>query len=310
MSNKPVILVTGATGAQGGSVARALLADDRFTVRIFTRNASSLKTQELKAAGAEIAEGDFEDKESLAAAMKDCYGVFGVTNFWEHYHKEYEHGINLVNAVKDAGIKHFVLHTLPGYHRLSGGKFPVPHCDIKDALKTYTKGLSIPASFVEIAFYYENFFSYFPLQKDGNGGYFFGFPQGETKLAMASVEDMGGVVTSVFNYPAEYIGRTVGVVGADSTCAEYAAIMSRQLGQHIYFNYIPRDVYAGLGFPGAEELANMFEVQRLYITGRQLDMIESYGLNPAMQSFAQWVNSNKAKFETYFEPSHTAMSVV
>ena len=301
MDKKPIILVTGATGAQGGSVAKALLAENKFAVRIFTRNASSAKAQDLKAAGAEIAEGDFDNIESLKQAMKDCYGVFGVTNFWEHYHKELAQGKNLVDAVNQSGIKHFVLHTLPNYLKLSNGEFPVPHCDIKATLQDYTKSLSIPASFVQIAFYYENFFTFFPFQKDENGDFYFGFPQGDTKLAMASVDDIGGVIASIFNHPAEYIGRTVGVVGADKTCAEYAEIMSKLLGKRIYFNYIPRDVYAGFGFPGAEELANMFEVQRLYIKNRQLDLIESYGLNPSMQSLENWIIKNKDRFDAYFK---------
>lgn len=73
--------------------------------------------------------------------------------------------------------------------------------------------------------------------------------------------------------------------------------MSKVLKQNVYYKYIPRDVYAGFGFPGAEELANMFEVQRLYIKERHLDLIESYGLNPSMQRFEKWLEKNKDKFE-------------
>ncbi|WP_153800372.1 NmrA/HSCARG family protein [Foetidibacter luteolus] len=300
MSHKPTILVTGATGAQGGSVANALLAGNQFNVRVLTRYASSAKAVELKAAGAEIAEGDFEDPASLLNAMKGCYGVFGVTNFWEHFHNEYRQGRNLINAVHQSGIKHFVFHTLRHYGKLSNGELPVPHCDIKADLQDYCNALGVPATFVQIGFYYENFFSFFPFQKDDSGSYYFGFPQGDTKLAAASVEDTGGVVASIFNHPDVYIGRTVGIVGADKTCAEYAAIFSKILGRHVYFNHIPRDVYASFGFPGAEELANMFEVQRLYIPNRQLDLIESYGLNPAMQSFESWVAKNKDRFDAWF----------
>src|SRR6478735_7343876 len=97
---KKLILVTGATGAQGGSVARALLADEHFSVRILTRNGSSPKALELKAAGAEVAQGDLDDTASLIRAMRGCYGVFGVTNFWEHFDREYQQGKNLIDAVK------------------------------------------------------------------------------------------------------------------------------------------------------------------------------------------------------------------
>ena len=299
MNSKKIILVTGATGAQGGSVAKALLNENKFAVRILTRNAKSPKAIALQEAGAEIAEGDLDDIQSLLPAMKDVYGVFGVTSFWEHYEKEYQHGKNLVDAVHQSGIEHFVYSTLTNYKQLSGGILSVPHCDLKAELEEYTKSLKIPATFMRIAFYYENFLSFFPLQKDENDNFFFGFPQGDTKLSIVTVEDMGGVVAPVFNHPEEYIGRVVGVVGEDLGCDEYAAILSKVLKQNVYYKYIPRDVYAGFGFPGAEELANMFEVQRLYIKDRQLDLIESYGLNPSMQRFEKWLEKNKEKFEPY-----------
>lgn len=295
--NKQIILVTGATGAQGGSVAKALLADNKFAVRIFTRTAASAKPKELKQLGAEIAEGDFNDMQSLLEAMKDCYAVYGVTNYWEHFDEEYQQGKNLIDAVKQSGIQHFVYSSLPSYSKLSMGKYSVPHCDIKADLEQYARALQIPSTFVHVAFYYQNFLSFFQLQDDGNGNLFFGFPQGDTRLAAVSVEDCGAVVAGIFNHPQEYIGRKVGIVGDDKSCAEYAAILSRELGRKVYFRHMNRDTYAAMDFCGAEELANMFEVQRLHISNRLLDLIESNALNPAMQSFEQWVRNNKMALE-------------
>jgi hypothetical protein len=116
----------------------------------------------LHQAGAEIVKGDFDDIVSIKNAMKDCYGVFGVTNFWEHFNKEYQQGNNLIDAVKEMEIKHFAFHTLPRYYQLSDGKYPTPHCDIKAALEQYTKRLDIPTTFVHLAFYNEIFFTFFP----------------------------------------------------------------------------------------------------------------------------------------------------
>ena len=302
---KKLILVTGATGAQGGSVARALLADDQFSVRILTRNTSSARALELKSAGAEVAHGDLDDTASLLRAMRGCYGVFGITNYWEHFEKEYQQGRNLIDAVKLAEIEHFVFHSLPDYNQLSDGKYPTPHCDLKAELQRYCKSLDIPATFIHTAFYYENFLTFFPLQKEPDGSLFFGFPQGDTKLAMTSVEDTRGIVRSVFQHPTAYIGRTVGVVGVDDTCAAYAKQMSKVFNQNIQYKYIPRDVYAGFGFPGAEELANMFEVQRLYIQDRKIDLIESHGLNTDMQSFEKWLYKNKPLFDVQFAKLQT-----
>lgn len=299
---KKIILVTGATGAQGGSVARALLAENKFAVRILTRNALNEKAIALKRVGAEIVEGNMDDIDSLKAAMKDCYGVFGVTSFWEHYEKEFQQGKNLIDAVAQSGIKHFVFSSLPDYHQLSNGKYSVPHCDMKAALQRYTESLQIPSSFVQITFYYENFLYFFPLQNDHNGGYFFGFPQGNTKLASVSVEDYGPVVAAVFNNPAIYMGQTINTTGADKTCEEYAAILGAVLRRNVYFKYIPRDEYAALAFPGAEELANMFEVQRLHIPNREKDLQESKKLNPGIQSFESWVIRSRNKIEATIAP--------
>lgn len=297
---KPIILVTGATGAEGGSVARALIKQSKFHVQILTRNPHSQKALVLQRAGAEIVAGDMNNIESLKLAIKDCYGVFGVINSNGNYNKEYELAKNLIDAVYQTGIHHFVLQTFPDYNRLSNGKYPVPEFDTKARLEEYTMYLKIPTTFIHPAFYYENFLTFFPLQKDNNDGYYFGFPQGNTKLAMASVEDLGKVVASIFDQPEKYIDKVAGLVGADNTCHEYAAILSKVLNKNVYYNHIPRNIYAAYNFPRAEEMANMFEVQRLHITSRQQDLEESYELNPSMQSFEKWVEKHKAKFISYF----------
>ncbi|HEY6900993.1 MAG TPA: NmrA/HSCARG family protein [Puia sp.] len=290
------ILVFGATGAQGSSVAYRLLNNRCFTVRCITRNPNSDKALALAAAGAQIVEGDLDDKASLLSAMEGCYGVFGVTNFWEHFEKEFQQGKNLIDAARESGITHFIYSSLPSYSELSSGQLPVPHCDIKAALENYTRSLKLPATFIHVPFYYENFFTFFPPQKGSDGNFYFGFPQGNTPLAMATPEDLGPIVALIFSCPALYIGRTVGVVGEDRTCKEYAAIMSRVLGVTVRYRHIQRDIFAGFNFPGAEELANMFEVQRLYIPRRSQHLMESYGMNPGMQSFESWLTRNKTQF--------------
>jgi uncharacterized protein YbjT (DUF2867 family) len=309
MTKKKIILVTGATGAQGGGVAKALLRQGDFAVRILTRRANSPAAVALQAMGAQVVVGDMADEASLEQAMDGCYGVYGVTNFWEHYGQEYYLGMNLIEAVAVCGISHFVLHTLPDYSALSGGELKVPHCDIKAALKAYSQELRLPATYLQVAFYYENFLHFFPPQPDQFGTYQFGFPQGNTKLAMVSVEDVGGIAAQLFANPQAYLGKTVTTVGADDTCTEYAAAMTRILGLPVHYNYVPRDLYASFGFPGAEELANMFEVQRLYITSRQKEMEESYRLNPEMQTFERWLQQNKIRLLNKLQAHQTAVPV-
>ncbi|HET7898483.1 MAG TPA: NmrA/HSCARG family protein [Flavisolibacter sp.] len=301
MTKKRTILVTGATGTQGGSVAKALLQRGEFSVRILTRNASSEKALALQGMGAEIAIGDMKDEESLERAMEGCYGVYGVTDYWEHFNREYTLGMNLIEAVAVSGISHFVLHTLPDYKAMSGGEFPVPQYDMKAALKAFSQDLRLPATYVQMGFYYENFFNLVAPLPDQFGVFQFGFPQGHAKLAMVSAEDIGPIVASVFADPQTYIGRTITAVGADETCDVYADTMTRVLNVPVHYNYVPHELYINLGYRHAEELGNMFEVQRLYISNRQKDWEESYKLNPDIQTFESWLHKNKERLLAQFE---------
>jgi uncharacterized protein YbjT (DUF2867 family) len=293
MNNERRVLVTGATGAQGGSVARRLLADGRFQVRCATRNPGSEKALALREAGAEVVETDMFDVESLKTAMTGCWGVFGVTNFWEHFAREEEQGRNLVDAVADSDVDYFVLSTLPSAEKLSGGTLDVPHFEIKARLEAYARSLDLNATYVHVAFYYENFLAFFPPQAMEDGTFAFGFPQGGTPLAAVSVEDLGGVVAPLFDRPEEFRGKVVGVVGDDRPAAEYAADMSRILGKTVVYNDVPREVFASFGFPGAEDLANMFEMNKLYIPERKVDLELSRSHHPEIKTFSAWLEANK-----------------
>lgn len=296
------MVVFGATGAQGGSVARCLLDRGRFAVRCVTRHPDSDRADALRRQGAEIVRGDLADPDSLRAALDGCWGVFGVTNFWEHFGSESQQGRNLVDAVVAAKVAHFVFSTLPSYRALSGGKLEVPHCDIKAELETYTCDKGLPATFAHVAFYYENFLTYFPPQRQPDGSFAFGFPQGDTPLAGVSVDDVGAVVAAVFEQPDRYRGRVVGIVGDDLPGQKYAEIMSSVLGVDIRYHHVPHEVFAAFGFPGAQELANMFEVQRLHVPGRAADLAESRQLHPQIQTFADWLGRHAEAFAPILRP--------
>lgn len=294
MSNKPTIMVTGATGAQGGSVARALLADGHFSVRALTRNPESEKAAALRAAGAEVVRGDLSDAAGVEKALEGCTACFGVTNFWEHFDAEFEQGQNLVEAVVAAGIQDFILSTLPPVEKATEGELSVPHFDIKAELETLTRRLIPGAAFTHVAFYYENFLHFTPPQKQADGSYAFGFPQGDTRLAAVAVEDLGGVVAPVFRDFNSWRGKVIGVVGDDRPATDYAAVLSRVTGVTIRYNHIPREVFAGFGFPGAEELANMFDFNRRFILNRQDEFKMSKKLYPAIRNFDSWAEQNKS----------------
>ena len=291
-TDRKTILVIGATGAQGGAVASALLDRGTFNVRALTRKPASAAAQALAARGAEVVEGTLDDRATLRAAVKGCYGVFGVTNYWEHFERETEHGRNLINAVAGAEVEHFVFSSLPSVKTITNGALNVPHFEQKYELEQYARSLGIPSTFIHVAFYFDNFIGFFPPRKNEDGTYGFGFPQGDTPLAGVATEDIGPVVAAIFDRPAEFLGRTVGVVGDDLPPAEYAAALSRVTGKEVRYTPIPREVFASFGFPGAEDLADMFEFNRLHILERKNDLAESRSLNPAMQSFEQWATKH------------------
>jgi uncharacterized protein YbjT (DUF2867 family) len=284
---RKTILVFGATGAQGGSVARALLSRGRFNVRALTRKPDSDAANALRALGAEIVKGDLDDPASLEAALRGCYGAFGVTNFWEHFDKEGPQGRNLVNAVAAAKIEHFVFSTLPPIEKETNGALRSPHFDLKAEHEELARSLGIPSTFVHVPFYYENFLYFFPPRPAGDGSYQFGFPQGDTPLAAMSVEDVGAVVAPMFEQPSEFIGRVVKLAGDEIPAAAYAEAMSRATGANIRYAYVPRETFAALGFPGAEDLADMFEYYRLHIPSR--------AITPGTQNFETWMSRNAEK---------------
>jgi uncharacterized protein YbjT (DUF2867 family) len=290
--NRKKILVVGATGAQGGSVARALISRGRFDVRAMTRKTDSPTAQALRELGAEIVQGDLDDPVSIRAAVEGCYGVFGVTNFWEHFQREAEQGRNLVSAVADAGVQHFVFSTLPPIEKATNGVLRSPHFDIKAEHEEYARSLGIPSTFVHVPFYYENFLYFFPPRPAGDGTYQFGFPQGDTPLAAMSAADVGLIVAPIFEQPETYLGQVLKLAGDELPAAEYAAAMSRATGAEIHYNYVPRETFAALGFPGAEDLADMFEFYRLHIPSRQRDIETCRALAPELQSFETWMQKN------------------
>jgi uncharacterized protein YbjT (DUF2867 family) len=104
-----------------------------------------------------------------------------------------------------------------------------------------------------------------------------------------AVEDVGGVVATIFERRAEFLGRSLYVVGDDRPPADYAAAMARATGKPVTYEHVPREVYASLGFPGAEDLANMFEFYRTRVPNREADLVRSRELYPEIQDFDRWI---------------------
>ncbi len=282
------ILVTGVTGAQGGGVARHLLAEGGWKIRGLTRKPDSAAAQALAMSGIDIVRGDLADTASIRQALEGCDAVYGVTNFWEHFEREVELGRNLVDAIADAGTPDVIIHSLPSVNRLTNGELSVPHFDLKAVVEEYGRQKVPHAAWLHLAFYYDNFASFFPPRRQEDGSYVFGFPQGDTNLAGVAAEDVGGIAAGMYRNLDRFRGGVVFGAGDDIPADRYAEIMSEVLGERVTYQHIPRETFAAFGFPGADDLAQMFDFYRRFVPSRRAEIEQSRELYPDVQDFATW----------------------
>ncbi|XP_016055678.1 PREDICTED: nmrA-like family domain-containing protein 1 [Miniopterus natalensis] len=293
MTSKKVIAVFGATGAQGGSVARAILESKKFAVRAMTRDVTRPNALVLRDLGAEVVKGDLNDAASVEAALKDAYGAFVVTNFWDHLSKEKEvcQGKLVADIAKRLGLKHVVYSGLEDVKRLTGGKLEVEHFDGKGEVEEYFWSIGVPMTSVRLAAYFENFLTIWKVVKASDGDYYtLALPMGDIPMDGISVADVGAVVCSIFNSPAEFIGKAVGISAEALTIQQYADVLSKSLGKDVRDAKITMEAYEKLGFPGAAEMANMF---RFYHMKPDRDVKLTHRLNPKVRSFSQFISENQ-----------------
>lgn len=313
MSEKKVIAVLGATGAQGGGLVRAIISDKsgEFTARALTRDVNSEKAKALSKMGAEIAAVDIDNPESLKNAFKGAYGVYAVTFFWEHFSPEKENAEakSIAKAAKEAGVKHIIWSTLEDTRKwiplsdnrmptLGGGKYKVPHFDGKGESNKYFTEQNLPVTFLLTSFYWDNFI-YFGMgpKKGPDGKLAITLPMGDKKLPGMAAEDIGKSAYGIFKKGNEFVGKTVGITGEHLTGKMMADSFSKALGKEVVYNAVPFDVFRSFGFPGADDLGNMFQFKHdfedYFCGARSVEFTKS--LNPSLLSFDSWLNENKAK---------------
>lgn len=309
MSDKKIIAVVGATGAQGGGLVRAILDDQEgpFAVRAITRNVDSEKAQELARMGAEVVAADIDDSESLNRALAGAYGAYFVTNFWEHFspEKEMEQARALADAAKQAELQHVIWSTLEDTRKwipLEDDSMPtlmesykVPHFDSKGASDSYFTELGLPVTFLLTSFYWDNLIHFgMGPQKGPDGKYAIALPMDDKKLSGIAAEDIGRTAYGVFKRGPELAGKTVGIAGEHLTGSEMAAALSKALGFEVQYNAVTPEMYRSFGFPGAEDLGNMFQFKRdfndYFCGARKVE--DTRALNPALQTFDDWLANN------------------
>jgi uncharacterized protein YbjT (DUF2867 family) len=294
--DRPLALVVGATGSQGGSVAREMLKRGTYRVRAMTRAPRSSEAKALAARGVEIVRGDLDDRASLRSALDGVHVAFGVTNYWEHFDREADLGLKLVDALADSAVQHVVLSSRPSTKRVSNGEFSVASFEGKARMEDAATAIGLPATFVHPAFFYENFLSLFVPQRQVDGTYRFGFPQGDAGLAGFAVEDLGGVVADILERGAPMIGERLALVGEVSPPAEYAEVMSAVSDEVIRYRHVPWEVFLTYGFPGAHDLANTFDFYRTQESRARAGLIACKTLFPGVRRFARWLLEHRAEF--------------
>jgi uncharacterized protein YbjT (DUF2867 family) len=311
MSDKKIIAVVGATGAQGGSLVSAILADTsgEFAVRAITRDVNSEKAKALAAAGAEVVSADVNDEASLVKALDGAYGAFFVTFFWDHFSPaiEKQNARAMASAAKAANVKHVIWSSLEDTRKwipLSDdrmptlqGEYKVPHFDAKGESNAYFTELGLPVTILNTSFYWENFI-YFGVgpTRGEDGKLALTIPMADKRLPGIAVKDIGKTAFAIFKDPST-IGKTISIAGEHLTGQQMVDAMSKALGETVVYNAVPASVYRSFGFPGADDMGNMFqfkaEFEADYTAARDLDAVRK--LNPELQSFNEWLEQNATK---------------
>jgi uncharacterized protein YbjT (DUF2867 family) len=314
VTDKKIIAVVGATGSQGGGLARAILddPDGPFTLRALTRHADSPKAKEFAARGAEVVEANLDDEASVRTAFDGAYGAFVVTNFWVQRTPEEEAARSrgqmeldqaeiAARAAKAAGLKHVVWSTLedtrPHFAHLGSelptleGGYKVPHFDAKGEGNAHFIAQGVPTTFLETTFYYESFLIGQGPHRDPDGRLVLTNPIGDSVMGQVASEDIGRTAYGIFLAGPRFIGRTVGLAGAHYSGDQLAELFTKVLGEEVVFRPLTHDQARAGGYPGADEIGNMYqfytEAADTFIGNRDLDLVRS--INPRLKPLEEWL---------------------
>ena len=310
MPTKQTIAIVGATGSQGGGLVRAILADPagRFAARALTRDPKSEKALALAELGAEVVAADVDDEDSLTRAFSGAHGVYCVTFFWDHFSPEQEmaQARNMAQAARRSGVRHAIWSTLEDSRQFIPvdddrmptlmGKYKVPHFDAKADADRFFAEAGVPTTYLLTSFYWDNLINFGMAPKPGEDGRLhFVLPMGEARLPGIAAEDIGRCALGIFQQGDMQKGKRLGIAGEHLTGAEMAAALAEALGQPVVHAPVGPEQFRTFGFPGAEDLGNMFQFNRdcaeTFCAAR--DVAAARSLNPELQTFAQWLARNK-----------------
>jgi uncharacterized protein YbjT (DUF2867 family) len=231
-----LILVTGATGQQGGAVAKALL-EKRQKIRVMTRNPENAAA--LAKAGAEVVKGDLTNQSDLQSALRGVHGVFAMsTPFEAGMEAEVRQGVMLADAAKQVGIAHYVYTSVGSAHRHTG----IPHFDSKWKVEQHIEKIGLPSTILRPVFFMENFTTFSKPSHDG----VLAMPmRPERKLAMVALRDIGEFGAEAFIRPKDFLGQAIDLAGDELTIPEAATLLKKAMERPIRFQEFPLDQAEG-----------------------------------------------------------------
>ncbi len=281
------VLVTGATGKQGGAVAHYLLKYG-WKVRALTRSPEKVEAMILQSGGARIIKGDLDDPASLRTALSGVYGVFSVQNSWEHgVEKEVKQGMTIADESKRANVAHFIYSSVGSAHRNTG----IPHFESKWKIEKYVRSTGLRTTILRPAFFMENLLASDTLSSIVNGILSLGLDP-EKPLQMIAVDDIGAFAALAFEDPDEYIGKDIDIAGDELTGLRMAEILGRVMERGIIYKQTPIEQIRAF----SDDYAKMVEWfnAKGYIAG----IPELRAIHPDLMTFEQWVKKQKKSLLT------------
>ena len=276
-----LIVVTGATGKQGGAVARSLL-DRGFRIRALTRNPHKPEAQALADRGAEVVQGDMEDRSAMERALEGAYGVFSVQNYWETgYDGEVQQGKTVADAAKAAGVEHFVYSSVGSAHRQTG----LAHFESKWEVENHVRELDLRYTILRPVFFMQNW----EMMRGMVLGGTLAQPLDPDKpFQQVAVEDIGAFAAIAFENPDRWIGREVDLAGDEPTMLEIAETFGRVIGREVSYYQVPWDQFE-------EQMGEEFTVQYRWFNdmGYEADIAALQQEYPELTTFERYLRAHE-----------------
>jgi uncharacterized protein YbjT (DUF2867 family) len=283
IKKRKTILVTGATGHQGGVVTRSLLVAG-WNVKALVRDTKKTASRAIFRKGADLVMGDLDDRDSLDRALKDVYGVFSVQT-WEGHGVagEIRQGKNLADAAaKNHEVKHFIYSSAAGATLKTG----VPFFDSKTTIEDHIRSIGLSSTIYRPVYFMSNFNSPEMHAAIAKGALTMAIKP-DKSLQMFAVEDLGEFVRMAFEHPDEYIGKAIDLAGDEMTMTQIAAAFSRLIGKTVRYFYQPIEEVRRFN----ADAAKMFEW--LNVQGYHVDIAALIGLHPGLMSFETWLHKSR-----------------